>query len=106
MPQLDPGWFRMDPWAITLLLIIVIVFIVFVINRAIKVHRNRISAGREDLVGKTAEVRTPLTPKGTIFIQGEYWTAVSGEGNIEAGEEVIVTGVDNLVLSVERKQSK
>ena len=105
MPQLDPGWFRMDPWAITLLSIIFVVFLAFVIHRAIRVHRNRLSAGREDLVGKTAEVRTSLTPRGMVFIQGEHWAAVSGEGRIESGEEVIVIGVDNLVLSVKKRDA-
>lgn len=104
MPEFDlGGWFRVDPWAIALLSVIVVTFIAFVVHRAIRVHRHRISAGREDLVGKTAEVRTTLEPRGTVFIQGERWTAVSEEGRVEPGEEVTVTQVNNLVLSVVRK---
>jgi membrane-bound serine protease (ClpP class) len=55
-------------------------------------------------VGKIAVVKTPLSPRGMVFLEGENWTAVSEEGRVEPGEEVVVTGVNNLVLSVVKKQ--
>ena len=61
------------------------------------------SAGREDLVGKTAEVKTVMDPKGTVFIQGERWTAISDTGNIEPEEEVVITKVEGLKLRVSKK---
>jgi membrane-bound serine protease (ClpP class) len=101
LPEFDlAGWFRLDPWAIALLSVVVAAFVALVIWRGIRVHRGRVSAGREDLVGKTAKVRTALEPEGTVFIQGEHWTAVSEEGRVEPGEEVVIAGVDNLVLRV------
>ena len=100
MPDFIADWFRMEPWGIALIAVVVVAFLAFVIWRGLLVHRRRVSAGSEDLVGKTARVRTALRPEGTVFIQGEYWTAVSEEGHVEPGEEVVVIRVDNLVLSV------
>lgn len=101
MPEFDLAeWFRLEPWGIALLSVVVAAFVALVIWRGIRVHRGRVSAGREDLVGKTAKVRTALEPEGTVFIQGEHWTAVSEEGRVEPGEEVTITRVDNLVLRV------
>ena len=100
MPDFMADWFLIEPWAIALILVLIAAFAALVVWRGILVHRRRISAGSEDLVGKTAKVRTALQPEGTVFTQGELWTAVSEEGDVESGEEVTITGVDNLVLSV------
>lgn len=59
--------------------------------------------GREGLLGKVAVAKTPLSPRGTVFLEGENWTAISEEGLVEPEEEVVVTGVNNLVLSVVKK---
>ncbi len=104
MFQIDPSWFQVDPWLIAIVAICVIAFFAFVVNRGIRAHRHQASAGREDLVGKTAEVKIALEPKGIVFIQGERWTAISEKGRVEPGEEVIVTKVDGLKLYVTKKE--
>jgi len=100
LPDFMVDWFDMEPWGIALIVVLIVGFLALVIWRGILVHRQRISAGREDLIGKTAMVRNTLEPQGTVFIQGELWTAVSEEGSVEPGEKVVITGVDNLVLRV------
>ena len=100
MPDFMVDWFEMEPWGIALIVVLIVAFLALVIWRGILVHRRRISAGSEDLVGKTARVRNALQPEGTVFIQGELWTAVSEEGSVEPGEKVVITRVDNLVLRV------
>jgi membrane-bound ClpP family serine protease len=44
-----------------------------------------------------------MEPKGTVFIEGERWTATSESGRIEPGEEVIVTKINGLKMWVARK---
>jgi membrane-bound serine protease (ClpP class) len=83
--------------------IIFVAFVVFSIERAIRAHRRQTAAGREELVGMTAEVKTTLSPKGTVFVQGEQWTAISETGPVESGEEVTITKVDGLKLRVAKK---
>ena len=104
MFQIDPGWFRVEPWLWAVVIILVIAFCAVAVNWGIRAHRCQVAAGREDLIGKTAEVRVALEPKGIVFIQGEGWTAVSESGRIEPGEEVIITKVDGLKLWVTKKQ--
>ncbi len=104
MFQLDPSWFRIDTWIIVLVVIGIIAFIVITIIWGIRAHRQHVLAGREELIGKTAEVLTVMEPKGTVFIEGERWTAISETGRIEPGEEVIVTKVNGLKMWVAKKQ--
>ena len=96
--------FRVDPWLIAVVTIAISAFIAFVINRVIKAHRRQASAGREELIGKTAIVKAALKPEGTVFVEGEYWAAVSEAGPASPGEEVIITKVDGLKLWVTKKQ--
>ena len=94
---------QLIPWLIGLAVVIVIITI-FVVKWAIRAHQQQVSAGKEDLIGKTAIVDTTLGPKGVVFIEGERWTATSDKGNVESGEEVVVTKVDGLKLQVTRKE--
>jgi len=100
----NTDWFQMDPWLIATVIILVVAFIAITVIWGIRAHRLQVSAGREELVGRTAEVRIALDPKGTVFIEGEQWTAISESGRVESGEEVIITRVDSLRLYVARKQ--
>ena len=90
-------------WLIALIVVLVVAFLVIAIIWGVKAHRNRIAAGREELVGRTAEVETALEPKGMVFVDGERWTAIVDKGPVEPEEEVIITKVDGLKLHVTRK---
>ena len=98
--QLGP----IDPWLIAIIAIAIAVFLAFTIIWGIRAHRQQILAGREELIGKIAEAKTVMKPKGTVFIQGERWTAISEKGRVEPGEEVIITKVDGLKLWVTKKE--
>ena len=104
MFQIDLSWFQVDPWLIALVIIVTIALTVFVVWLSIRAHRHQALAGREELIGKTAEVLTVMEPKGTVFIQGERWTAISEADRIEPGEEVIITKVNGLKMWVTKKQ--
>ncbi len=104
MFQIDPRWFQVDPWLVVLVVIGIVGFLAATIIWGIRAHRRQVSAGREELVGKIAEVKVALKPKGVIFIQGERWTALSEKGRVEPGEDVIITKVDGLKMWVTKKQ--
>lgn len=91
-------------WLIALIVILVIGFLVIAIVLSIRTHRNRIAAGREELVGRTAVVETVLEPRGVVLIEGEHWTAIMENGKAEPEEEVIVTRVEGLKLIVNKKK--
>jgi len=102
--QIDPNWFRIDMWTIVLVIVGLVAFLAVVIIWGIRAHRHQAMAGREELIGRTAEVLTTMEPKGTVFIEGERWTAISETGLMESGEEVIVTKINGLKMWVAKKQ--
>jgi membrane-bound serine protease (ClpP class) len=88
-------------------LVVLVILKIYYIQDIIKTFKRlfrRSVTGKEGLVGQTAVAKTSLSPRGTVFLEGENWTAVSEEGRVEPGEEVVVTDVNNLVLSVVKKQ--
>jgi membrane-bound serine protease (ClpP class) len=95
--------FRIDPWLIATVSIIVSGTLAFIVHRAIRAHRKQARTGREELIGKTATVKEKLNPEGTVFFKGERWTAISENGEMKPGEEVIINKVDGLVLYVGKK---
>ena len=104
MFEIDSSWFQVDLWVFVLCAIAFAAFLVIAIVWGIRAHRRRVSAGWEELVGRTAEVKVALEPRGVVFIEGEQWTAVSESGRVKPGEEVIISKVDGLKLYVTKKQ--
>ena len=60
--------------------------------------------GLEGMVGRTAEARTDLDPKGSVFLMGEWWEAIAEDGPISKGEKVVVVGHEGFRLRVRRSQ--
>jgi len=84
-------------------IILATAFVVFVIYAIVKGQRRRLSAGIEEMIGKDAVVRTPLSPRGTVLAEGELWTAIAEDSTIGPGEEVIITRTEGLKVWVTRK---
>lgn len=74
-------------------------FFLFVVGAGVRALRSKTTTGIEGLVGEIGVVRTRLAPRGQIFLRGELWSA-EGEGEVEVGESVRVTGMDGLTLRV------
>lgn len=66
----------------------------------VKAMRRKPATGRESLIGEIAEVRSPLSPHGSVVVQGEIWRAVADQP-LPAGRRVRITGIDGLTLRVE-----
>jgi membrane-bound serine protease (ClpP class) len=95
--------FRINPWLIAVVTILIGGFLTFVVSRVIKAHRRQATTGREELAGKMATVKVALKPEGMVLFKGELWSAISESGRVEPGEEVIITKVDGLKLHVTKK---
>jgi membrane protein implicated in regulation of membrane protease activity len=46
-------------------------------------------------------VRTPLAPRGQVFLEGALWQAETDNGSADIGDTVIVRRVEGLTLHVE-----
>lgn len=77
---------------------------VFIIHKAVipSFHRKQVT-GAEGLVGLAGKVVEPLALVGIIRVCDEYWKAKSVDGDIEAGEEVEILGLEGLTLIVRHK---
>ena len=95
---------QVNPWFIATITIIIAALFAFIIQRAVRAHHRQPSTGREELVGKTAIVKTTLEPQGMILYEGERWIAILADGQAKPGEEVIITKFDGLKLYVIKKQ--
>ena len=98
--------FQIDPWLIAIFVIGFVAFLAVAVIWGVLAHRRQVSAGKEELVGRTAEVLIALEPKGVVFIEGERWTAISEKGRVEPDEEVTITKVDGLKLYVTKKKQR
>ncbi len=78
-------------------------FFLWVVTKGLRAQFLPVKVGREILIGKTAPALTPISEKaGQVFVEGEYWRAVS-ERPIEEGQTVEIIGVDGLTLRVRQK---
>jgi len=78
-------------------------FFAFIVAQAIRAQSWQVTTGSEALIGATAVARTDIDPEGTVFLKGEYWSAVTDEGRaIEAGSQVEVTGREGFRLRVQK----
>lgn len=77
--------------------------VAILLNLVLKTQRSQPTTGREGLIGMKAVVRQALKPKGTVFVDGALWAAVSEAGEIDAGETVVVTAVQGLTVTVNKE---
>ncbi|MGE5816969.1 MAG: NfeD family protein [Deltaproteobacteria bacterium] len=69
-------------------------FVLTVSYLVFRSQKSKPSLGVEGLIGEIGEVRGKLTPRGKVFVHGEYWNA-QAEGEIDVGEKVRVVGYDD-----------
>lgn len=93
-------------WVLVLIIAVGMAAFIFIVHRAIVPSLLRKKAlGAEQMVGLEGRVTEALKPRGLIRIKGETWNAISVEGNIWIGEDVVVMRVTGLSVEVRRKMS-
>ena len=80
--------------------LLVVGFLAFM---ALRARALPVRAGIEALIHEIGIARSPLAPRGKVFVQGEIWDAVAEEP-VATGERVEVIAVRNLTLAVRRRQ--
>jgi len=80
-------------------------FAVFVIRKAVAVHRIKPVSGKEGLVGEKGVADSDIMPEGKVIIRGEYWDAWS-DNPISQGEKISVVSVEGMKVKVEKEQGR
>jgi membrane-bound serine protease (ClpP class) len=89
-------------WAVILPVTLTMVVMFGLIARLVIISQRRKAAtGDEGLIGEVGTAQTDIDGRGKAFVHGEYWDVESQE-KIASGEGVRVTGVEGLMLRVER----
>lgn len=75
----------------------------FVTRKVIAAHREpHVRTGTEELVGASAEARSPIDPEGRVWLGGTIWSARLADAStpVQPGDRVRVEAVDGLTLVV------
>ena len=75
-------------------------FFIFVVGAGLRAQLLPVRAGRETMLGKIVAAVAAITPtQGKVFVEGEYWNAVS-DTPIEEGRPAEIVGIEGLTLKV------
>jgi membrane protein implicated in regulation of membrane protease activity len=89
-----------SPWGVVALVVALVIDVIEVAFGLWYSKRRRPSVGADALLGAIGVALAELAPDGQVRVNGEIWRARCIEG-CDAGEEVVVRGVDGLTLDVE-----
>lgn len=93
-----PG-LAISPWTIIILSLGFAALVILLVHLVIKAHMNRPMAGEEMLVGMEGTAAGDFERKGKIFVNGEYWDAVT-ETPVARGQTVEVLEVRKMALMI------
>ena len=83
--------------------VVTAVFFIFVIGKGLRAQMLPVKVGRETLIGRSVTALTRIDSReGRIFVEGEYWNAIS-DTPIEKGEEAEIGAVQGLTIKLTRK---
>src|SRR6185437_8151310 len=76
-------------------------FFIFIIGKGLGAQRLPVKVGTETLIGKTVTALTQIdSHSGRIFVEGEYWNAVS-DTPIEKDEQAEIAAVQGLTVKLQ-----
>jgi len=90
---------RVSLWAILPTTGLVALFFLFLVGVGVKALWTKPATGVEGMIGEIGVARSPLDPRGQVFLHGELWNAESEAPVPEAGT-VRVVSVSGLTLRV------
>ena len=101
----NPPEFQVSRWLVFGLAAFLASFSIFIAINLMRIRRMPAQTGPETIVGRTVVARSALGPTGFVFMDGEYWAAESEDGEVKPGENVIVTAIKGLRLTVRKQKS-
>jgi len=100
----DPA-FRLSLAYIIPATVVTALFFIFVVGAGLRAQMLPVRTGKEAMVGKTVAVLAPVNAQsGKVFVEGEYWNAVS-DTPIPTGQVAQIVDIVGLTLKVKPKQA-
>ena len=72
----------------------------FIVSKGLLIQRRRPVTGKDEMIDLVGIAKSNLDPKGTVFVHGEYWHAISVEDEILSGDKIVVEKVEKSTLIV------
>ena len=98
--------FQVNRWLLYSVAIVFAAFFIVVAGALFRSRRGGATIGMDALVGRLAVARSDLNPEGIVFVDGVRWRAHTDGTTIEDGEDVVVTEVEGLTLTVEKPEEE
>lgn len=93
-------YFRLSLAYIIPATIVTALFFMFVAGQGLRAQRLPVQVGVETMMGKTVNALTRIDASGgKVFVEGEYWNAVS-DSPVEPGSPVEIVEINGLTLTV------
>jgi membrane-bound serine protease (ClpP class) len=86
---------------IAMLAAVVVAVMLFLLRLVRRAFRLPVQTGKEGMLHAQGRARSPLAPRGKVFVHGELWDAVSHQP-VGVGEPVEVLAVHDMTLEVQR----
>lgn len=100
----EPG-FRLALSYIIPGVVVTALFFIFVVGAGLRAQLWPVRAGREAMIGEQGQAVSKIDAHGgKVFVEGEYWNAVS-DVPIESGQPVEIVAVTGLLLKVKPKST-
>jgi membrane-bound serine protease (ClpP class) len=91
-----------DPWVLGVSTGLFAGFIVLILGQLTRTRRTPLRTGYEQYIGQVATVYRALTPRGSVWFEGQLWSAVVASGQqVAVQQPVRIIGIDGLTLIVE-----
>ncbi|NOY23600.1 MAG: nodulation protein NfeD [Acidobacteria bacterium] len=81
----------------------VAVLVILLVRLVLKAHMNQPMAGKESLVGMAGFAVQSFEKMGKVFVNGEYWNAITATP-VEKDQEIEVVKIANMILHVKLKE--
>ncbi|MCH7811100.1 MAG: nodulation protein NfeD [Chloroflexi bacterium] len=97
--------FQVNPWLLYSIAAVLAAFFIMVMSALLRSRRAPVYMGASAMVGSQAVARSRLDPGGIVFYQGARWQATVEGAPIEDGENVTITRVEGLRLTVKKAEA-
>ena len=95
--------FRLSLAVIVPATVVTTLFFTFVFGAGLRAQFLSVKVGKETMLGKTVTALMPIdAQRGKVFVEGEYWNAVS-DAPVKEGESAEIIAVQGLILKVKPK---
>lgn len=106
-PPPETGDMGVSYWLVGVMAALLALLLGLVLRYVIKARRGPVAMGRQALVGRVGVALReldPVGPAGPVRLDSETWSARVEGGPVQAGEEVVVLGVEGVTLRVKKRE--